>query len=224
MANFFMRITDVISANINEMVDRVEDPERMIKQIIREMEENIRRAREGVLDALTSEKQLAKELKHHRQESLDWGARAEKAMRSGKDELTRKALTRKKEHDRIIKDLARTWESARKTSENLKSQLRKLENKLKETRRKRSTLAARQRVAVARQHMSSTVHCFEKGLNTQDRFIRMEERVEEMEARTDAIMELDDDQTELEKEFDELEIETDVDAEFEELKKKIELA
>ena len=62
MANLFKRISDVISANLNDLIDRVEDPERMIKQIIREMEENISKAKEGVIEAIASEKQLQKDL------------------------------------------------------------------------------------------------------------------------------------------------------------------
>ena len=221
MANFFLRITDVISANVNDMIDRVEDPERMIKQIIREMEENIRRAKEGVLDAITSEKQLAKEVKHHRKQSKEWHFKAEKAMRLNNDELARKAIARKKEHDRILADLEKSWESARNTSANLKNQLRKLENKLAETRRKRSTLAARRRMAEARQHMGSTVRCFERGLDTDEKFIRIEEHIEEMEARTEALAELEDDSSELEKEFLDMEVDSDVEAEFEALRRKV---
>ena len=76
MANLFKRISDVIAANLNDLVDRVEDPERMIKQLIREMEENIASAREGVIDAVASEKQLAKELEHQRRQAEDWQQRA----------------------------------------------------------------------------------------------------------------------------------------------------
>jgi len=221
MANFFLRITDVITANISDMIDRVEDPERMIRQIIREMEDNIRRAREGVLDAMTNEKQLGKELEHHRKQSEEWHAKAEKAIRTGKEDLARKALTRKKEHDKIVADTEGAWESARNTSVNLKTQLKKLEAKLDEARRKRASLAARQKAAEARQYMSSTTRCFDRGLIAQDKFDRMEDRVVEIEARTEAMLELDDEKTELEKEFDDLETETDVELEFEELKKKV---
>lgn len=221
MANFFLRISDVITANINDMIDRVEDPERMIRQIIREMEDNIRRAREGVLDAMTNEKQLAKELDWHRRQSEEWRAKAEKALRTGKEELARKALGRKKEHDRIVADTEGAWEAARNTSTNLKTQLKKLENKLDEARRKRASLAARQRAAEARQYMSSTERYFDRGVIAQDKFERMEEKVVEIEARTEAMLELDDEKSELEKEFDDLEVETDVELEFEELKKKV---
>ncbi len=221
MANIFVRVTDIISANINEMIDRMEDPERMIKQIIREMEDNIRMAREGVLDAMTSEKQLAKELKHHREQSEEWKQKAESALRSDNEEMARKALTRKKEHDKIIKNLETSWESARNTCDNLKSQLRSLENKLDEAKRKRTMLAARQKSAEARQAMGTTIRYFERGVNAEEKFGRMEDRVSEIEARAEAVSELYDEKTELDKEFEDFEKEVGVDSELEELKKKL---
>ena len=93
MANIFKRISDVLTANLNDLVDRVEDPERMIKQLIREMEENINSAREGVIDALASEKQLAKELDSQRRQADDWYNRARRALETGNETLAREALT-----------------------------------------------------------------------------------------------------------------------------------
>lgn len=222
MANIFVRITDIISANINEMIDRVEDPELMIKQIIREMEENIRKARDGVLEAITSEKQLEKELNHHRKQVDEWKLKAETALRSGKEELARKALIRKKEHEKIVKDLEISWEAAHQTSKSLKAQLKTLENKLDEAKRKRTTLAARQRAAEAREYMGSTINYIQKGMRADEKFDRMEDKVLEIEARAEAVKELYDQEDDLEKEFDELEIDTDVESEFAELKKQIE--
>ncbi|MGH9895421.1 MAG: PspA/IM30 family protein, partial [bacterium] len=66
MVSIFKRINDVISANLNDLVDRVEDPERMVKQIIREMEDNIRISKEGVIEAIASEKRLERELELNR--------------------------------------------------------------------------------------------------------------------------------------------------------------
>ncbi|MBF0101894.1 MAG: PspA/IM30 family protein [Desulfobacterales bacterium] len=221
MANFFLRITDIISANISDMIDRVEDPERMIKHIIAEMEENIGRARDGVLNAITSEKELALELKHHQEQVSEWRNKAENAIKANKEDLARKALIRKKEHERITQDLEKAWESAKTHTESLKSQLRLLENKLEEAKRKRSTLVARQRVAEAKQYMGTTTTYFEKGIKAHDKFERMEDKVRSMEARAEAIKELDEDRSELEREFDALEVETDVENELEELRKKV---
>ncbi len=221
MTNIFKRINDVLSANINDLIDRVEDPERMVKQIIREMEENILRAREGVVDAIASEKKLQKELEHNRQLSAEWLAKAESALRDGKEDLARAALGRKKEHDNIVKALEPAWQSANATSERLKNQLRGLEAKLEEARRKRGTLVARQRAAEAREQMDRTLSRFDDGLAAHQQFSRMEDRVADMEARTAAMDELERSSSPLEKEFLDLEVRLEVDSELEKLKAKL---
>ena len=126
MANLFKRISDVLTANLNDMVDRVEDPERMIKQLSRGMEENVNSAREGVIDAVASEKQLARELDNQRRQSEEWHHRARRALETGNETLAREALLRKKEHDGIVANLQASWESSRRTSERLNAQLRAL--------------------------------------------------------------------------------------------------
>jgi phage shock protein A len=221
MASIFKRISDVISANLNDLIDRVEDPERMIKQIIREMEENISKAKEGVIEAIASEKQLQKDLEQHRQQSAEWQRKAEEALLANKEELARAALMRKKEHDNIIKALEPSWEAAKNTSERLKTQLHALEAKLEEARRKRSTLVARQRAAEAQQHLDKTLANFQAGIDAQTNFARMEDKVAEMEARVEAAAELHGDAAQLEKDFLAMEVEREVDDELAALKKKV---
>jgi len=221
MTNIFKRINDVLNANINDLIDRVEDPDRMVKQIIREMEENILRAREGVVDAIASEKKLLKELEHNRQQAAEWLGKAESALREGKEDLARSALARRKEHDDIVKSLEPSWQSANATSERLKNQLRGLEAKLEEARRKRSTLVARQRAAEAREQLDSTLSRFNDGFAAHQQFSRMEDKVADMEARTAALDELEHSSSPLEKEFLELEVRVEVDAELEKLRAKI---
>jgi phage shock protein A len=224
MPSIFKRISDVISANINDLIDRVEDPERMVKQIIREMEAHIRTAKEGVLDAIASEKMLHKDLEHHRGQSASWSSKAESALCAGKEDLARAALTHKKEHDHILSTLEPAWETARNTSTRLKEQLRALEAKLEETRRRRSTLVARQRAAEARHQMDRTLEHLQSGLDAHTNFGRMEDRVAEMEARTEAMSELHDDASSLERNFRDLAIETEVEDELAALKKKLDIS
>ena len=221
MTHIFKRITDVISANINELLDRVEDPERMIKQVILEMEDNINKAREGVIASISSEKQLKKELESNQKQVSEWLNKAEIALQKGNEELARSALARKKEHDSIIKVLEPSWQSARNTSERLKTQLRALEAKLEEARRKRSALSARQHAAEARQQMDKTLSSFEAGINAQTKFERMEDKVSAMEARTEAMEELRDEATQLEEDFLDMEMNDEIDKELQALKNKV---
>ena len=221
MTHIFKRINDVISANINDLLDRVEDPDRMIKQVIREMEDNISKAREGVVEAIASEKQLLKELENNKRQSAEWLSKAESALLKNNETLARSALARKKEHDKIINALEPSWQSAKNTSEKLKSQLKALEAKLEEARRKRSSLAARQHAAEARQQMDKTLANFDAGIRARTNFERMEDRVTEMEARTEALEELRNDSSQLERDFLDMEISAEIDEELQSLKDKI---
>lgn len=221
MANLFKRISDVIAANLNDLVDRVEDPERMIKQLIREMEENIASAREGVIDAVASEKQLAKELDHQRRQAEDWQQRARRAMEAGNETLAREALLRRKEHDGIVTNLEASWQSARRSSERLKTQLRALEAKLEEARLKKGSLVARQRAAQAREQMDQVNDRFQTGLNLNQSFGRMADKVGEMEARMEAREELYGDYSQVEREFLKLETDSELEAELAALRKQV---
>ncbi len=221
MTNIFRRINDILNANLNDLLDRIEDPERMIKQIIREMEDNISRCREDVINAVASEKQLFRELEQQRGLMEHWRERAEHALEQDREELARTALTRKKEIQRTVDSLQAAWESARDNSERLKEQLRKLEEKLEEARRKRSTLLARQRAAEARQRMDQTHRHFERGLDARTRFERMEDRVLEIETRAEALADLDEANSTLEKTFERMEVDSEVEAELCQLKARV---
>lgn len=221
MSNIFKRINDVLTANINDLIDRVEDPERMIKQIIREMETNISQAKERVVDAITSEKKLEKEVSEHRNEASLWQEKAQSALENDNEELARGALIRKNEHDKILKNLEPAWGAAVNTSASLKAQLRALEAKLDEAKRKKSSLVARQRAAEARQHMERTNTTFETGLQAHSDFTRMEERVTEIEARTEAITEVNSANAALESDFQDMEVDIEVEAELTALKQKL---
>jgi len=221
MGNLFKRISDVISANLNELVDRVEDPERMIKQLIREMEENISCAREGVIDAIASEKQLAKELENQRRLAAECHERARRALEGGNEALAREALLRKKEHDDLIEGLQVSWESAQRTSERLKSQLRALEAKLEEAQLKKGTLVARQRAAQAADRMDVLRDRFQTGLDLNKSFGRMASKVDEMEARVEARDDLCGEYSQVEREFLKMEVDAAVEAELAALRRDI---
>jgi phage shock protein A len=221
VANLFKRISDVISANINDLVDRVEDPERMIKQLIREMEENISSAREGVIDAVASEKLLSRELDSQRRQAEEWQHRARLALDAGNESLAREALTRKREHDGIAANLDASWLSARRTGERLKSQLRALEAKLEEARLKKGSLVARQRAAQAREQMDQVQDRFQTGLDLNHSFGRMADKVGEMEARMEAREELYGEYSQIEREFLKMETNSEIEADLAALKREV---
>jgi phage shock protein A len=220
MASIFKRVNDIINASINDLIDRVEDPERMIKQAIREMEESIGQAKDGVVSAIASEKQLLHELESHRKQAADWHKKAELALETGKEDLARSALARKREIDKVIGNLEPAWDTAKATSDRLKDQLRRLEGKLEEAKRKRSMLVARQHAVQARNQMDSTLSRMDATLDAQRTFDRMEDKIGSMEARAEALAELND-SSPLEKEFLDLETDKEIEAEMAAIKQKM---
>ena len=220
MTSIFKRLSSLINASVNDLVDRAEDPERMIKQFIREMEEHIQAAKEGVIEAIASEKQLEKQVEEQQRRTAEWLQKAEAAIAQDREDLARAALERKKEHERTLRSLEPAWQSAKETSAHLKQQLQRLEAKLEEAKLKRGTLVARQRAAEARQHMDRTAASFQAGYTSHTEFARMEDKVAEIEARAQAEAELSGDSSDLEREFMALEADSEVEAELAQLKQR----
>lgn len=190
MAKLFKRIKNLISANVNDLIDKVEDPDRMLVMTIREMEDKIRKGTQGVSDAAASESELEKNILRHKNESEVWLAKAEEAMKSGNEEEARIALAQRKEHGAMAKDLEVALDEAGKTTARLKQRLLTMENELERMRLKRSILAARQRAAEAGENMDTTISQIKNGVDSQERFARMEDRVLEIESRTEALEDL----------------------------------
>ena len=219
---FFTRVSDIINANVSDMLDRAEDPEKMVKMLIFEMEEQIETAREGVAKAIAGEKKLEINLTKNRSETEAWLSKAESAIANDDETLARKCLARKKEHERIADSLQPQWERARVTSDALKSDLRRLEEKLDEAVRRRDSLIARQMAAEAQREVQSVAPSFNRAQRSFDKFDRMERRVEDMEAEAAAVAELTDLGSELDREVERKTRDAEVELELAVLKKHAE--
>ncbi|NOQ77978.1 MAG: phage shock protein A [Gammaproteobacteria bacterium] len=220
MSNIFRRINDVINSNINDLIDKVEDPERMIKQIIREMDENIRHSKEGVIVAIASEKRLFRELEQNQLQCEEWQNKAEIAIKNNNEELARAALVQKKEYEKLVRRIEPMWNAASRTSNDLKLQLKQLEDKLLDAKRKKGSLIARQRAAQTQSYMLNADIDFDVHLLSQDNFDRMEDKVMEMEAQAQARSELDSSYNRQEEVYIEMQIESEIDCEMDALKRQ----
>jgi phage shock protein A len=198
--SIFSRVSDILNANVSDMLDRAEDPEKMVKMLIFEMEEQIATAREGIAKAIAGEKKLEANLKKNRGSADEWHAKAEAAVARDDEDLARKCLARKKEHERIADSLQPQWESARKTSDVLKSDLRRMEEKLDEAIRRRDSLIARQMAAEAQREVQGVAPTINRVQRSFDKFDRMERKIEGMEAEAAAYAELSEYSTDLDRE------------------------
>src|SRR5438270_172646 len=139
----FSRLSDIITANVHALLDRAEHPERMLAQVIREMEASLARARHYAAAAIAAERHLARELERHRAEARHWREHARQALTAGREDLARRALLRKAEHDNLIRELEPQLAAARQTGDNVRTALRALEARLAEARRRQGAILAR---------------------------------------------------------------------------------
>ena len=189
----FQRISDIITANLNEMTESWEDPEKMLRQAIREMEQSIQEVTQETAKVMANQKLLAKELANNQRQMADWQSKAETAVKSGDDDLARKALSRKREHQKLVVALQDQWNSTEEASRTLKNQLEGMKSKLAEAKRSLATLSARQRAADFRKKMHSTPGVLDAPLDDDNafaKFDRLRARVEQAEAEADALAEL----------------------------------
>jgi phage shock protein A len=174
----FSRLSDLIVANVNALLDKAENPERMLAQIIREMEEGLGTARQQAATAIALERRLTRELQHHQNESGHWKEQARLALTSNREDLARQALARKIEHDDLARGLSSQCSGAQETSSHVRAALRALELRLAEARRKQRTLLARHRAAKIRLEVQRAAVSVAPDAGTSfAKFARIEERL-----------------------------------------------
>ncbi len=141
------RVSTLLRANLNDLVEKAEDPERMLKQIVLDMENQIMQVKTQVAVAVADEHLLAKKRAEHEAESADWRRKAELAVDKSRDDLARAALERALSHEQLVAGFAAQAEDQKHEADNLRQALRKLEQKLNETRAHCEMLIAEHRRA-----------------------------------------------------------------------------
>ena len=215
----FSRMADIIKANINDLLNRAEDPEKMIRQMILEMEEAVNKATASVGTAVANEKRLERQLLEKTDRIEAWQKKAELAVESGEDDLARRALERKATLEKAGRDLEIAFDESHKTSDQLKEQLTQLKSKLDEARTRQGALIARRRAAQARKQIAQGLSGI--GDDAFSSFERFRSRVENEEAEASAHAEIAGEDPSLEDSFEKLERRNTVEEELEALKNKL---
>lgn len=209
----FERISDLVKANVNSLLDKAEDPEKMVKQIIIDMEQEIREATQALGTAMASEKQAFNQLEKARKSSKEWEDKAKMALQSGNQDLAKKALENKVKVDQNIVAMESSYNQMSAQTEELRDRVEVLKQKLEEARQKQNMLIARAKMADATQTVSEAISSTssESAFSKLD---KMEKKVEEKEATADAYASMSGDTTFAKDEFKELETNNAVDAEL----------
>jgi phage shock protein A len=203
----FSRLKTLISSNINDLIGKAEKPEKMLNQLIIEMNEQLIESKKAVAMAIADEKKLERERDNQLGQAQEWERKAMLAVNAGKDDLAKEALLRKQEYDRAALEYQKQWEAQKASVDKLKESLRELQNKIEEAQRKKNLLIARAKRAEAQQKIQNTISSVSGNRSAFDAFDRMSAKVDQMEAQADAAKELEDlsADTNLEKRFAELE-------------------
>ena len=187
----FDRFSTLLRSNINDLISRAEDPEKMLTQILTDMRTQLVKAKQQVAAAIADEKRLRDQADAEYKTAADWENKAMLAIREGRDDLAKQALVRNSEHLSHGQQLETTWESHRAETEKLKDQLRGLNDKIEEAKRKKNLLLARQRRAQAQKRIAETMSSMSEN-SAFDAFNRMEERIEQNERQIKASVEIEE--------------------------------
>jgi phage shock protein A len=212
------RMSRLIRANVNDMIDKAEDPEKMLNELLREMQASIREARQQVANMIAQEKLVEAELQEAQKDAREWERKAEMALTRDREDLAREALRRKRDAEEISVVYASQLASQEDVVEKLRSQLKVLERKYEEAESKRGILIARHRSAQAQKRITETFSSL-PDMSAMGELERMEKRILSDEAQAAAMQELEQDNVEWQ--FAELESEPDVEAELLALKARI---
>jgi phage shock protein A len=188
----FSRLKTLVSSNVNDLIGKAEKPEKMLNQLIIEMNEQLIESKRAVALAIADEKKLEREKDNQFAQSADWERKAMLAVTNGKDDLAKEALLRKQEYDKAAQEYQKQWEIQKSAVDRLKESLRELQNKIEEAQRKKNLLIARAKRAEAQQQIQNTISNVTDNRSAFDAFDRMAAKVDQMEAMADASKELED--------------------------------
>ena len=153
----FQRIADILKANINDMLDKAEDPEKMVKQLIIEMDNQVDDATKALGQAMGSQKVAAMELADAKAAAADWNDKAKLALKAGNEALAKKALDAKVGVDQQVASLQANYDQITANVDALKQQVEQLKMKLDEARSRQNVLIARSKMAEAAQKTAVTI-------------------------------------------------------------------
>ena len=211
------RVSTLVRANLNDLLDRAEDPEKVIKQLLMDMQNQMIQVKTQVAAAIADEKRLQNRYEEAQRTADGWQHKAELALDAGDEELAKQALQRQMTYSATSTGLQEQWQAQSVQVQALKDGLRQLQAKMDEAEGKKELLIARHRSAKAQEQMHKTLTGIQ-GVGSLSEFGRLERKVEEQEARAQAYTELSTDT--LDEKFAALEQESEVDRKLRELKER----
>lgn len=213
----FSRLGDLMKANVNDIVDRAEDPEKMVKQIILDMQKELGNSTQALGKAVASERMAEKQYTNAVKQSKDWEDKAKAALTAGDTELAKKALANKVKVDEDAANYKEMYETISNQTDAIREQVELLKAKLEEAKSRQSMLIARSQMADTQKNLAKSIGGIDAS-SSFDKMARMEEKIERKEAEAQAFSEIaGSDSNNDEDEFTKLQTDSKVDTELQRL-------
>ncbi len=213
----FSRFTDIVNSNINSILDKAEDPEKIVRLMIQEMEDTLVEVRSAAARAIADKKESARTLAAFEKEARDWQAKAELALDKDREDLAKAALVEKSHAERSADGLREQQAAIDSGLEKLDDDIARLEAKLADAKTRQQALVARQQTANRRLEVRKKIHDHRID-DALVRFDHYERRMDDIEGRVEAF-DLGS-RKDLRQEFSDLEASDSVERELEALKSK----
>ena len=215
--SIFNRLSDIINSNISSLLDKAENPEKMIRMVIQEMEETLVEVRSGTAKVIAEKKTLSRRAEQLKKQAQDWESKAELALSKGREDLAKAALLEKSNINSSVviteKDLAKLDG----TLDKLSTEIEQLQAKLNDARARQKTIVMRTTATESRLNVNRQLHSYSID-NAMNKFEYYEKKINQMEGQMDSIH---IEKRGLQSEFDELEKQESIDQELEDLKTKL---
>jgi phage shock protein A len=181
----FSRFTDIINSNINNLLDKAEDPAKMVRLIIQEMEDTLVEVRSSSAKTLADKKELARQVSRLEQDAEQWQAKAELALSKDREDLARSALMEKKKSSEsaqaLVDELAHTDEHLSK----LQGEISQLQDKLSDAKVRQKAIVIREKSASSRLKVKENIHSTRVN-DALSRFDHYERKVDDIEAEIES--------------------------------------
>ena len=213
----FTRVRDIISSNINAMLDKAEDPEKLVKMMIREMEDTLIEIKANCASGMATKKKIKREIETVLDLAKNWDGKAQLAINKGREDLAREALVEKRRHVERAEALEEELEQAKTLVTQCQSDIMQLEDKLSAAREKQRVLVQRHTNANTKKKAQQQIRRYDTS-DALERFDNFQQRIDRMEA--DAELVNYGRKSSLADQFKELETDEEIEKELEALKAK----